>query len=62
MNLACVKDCNCPNTECENFGRCCACVKNHIDRDGLPYCIFPNDEGSKSVENYYKKLKERFEP
>jgi len=29
--------------------------------DSLPFCLFLNNEGDKSVANYYKKLKERFE-
>ena len=55
------KECACPKKECANNGRCCACIANHRAKDGLPYCIFPNSDGSKSVENFYLKLKERFE-
>jgi len=27
----------------------------------LPFCLFLNNGGDKSVSNYYRKLKERFE-
>jgi len=54
-------ECPCPKTECVNHKKCCDCVKAHIDKDGLPFCIFPNVGGSKSNESYYLKLKERFE-
>jgi len=57
----CIKDCNCPNIECENFGRCCACVTNHREKDGLPHCMFPDNDGDKSNASYFQKLKERFE-
>jgi len=55
------EDCLCPKTTCENHGKCCACVLNHRTKDSLTFCMFPDNEGSKSVESYYKKLKERFE-
>jgi len=29
--------------------------------DGLPFCLFEDNDGDKSLENFYKKLKERFE-
>ena len=33
----------------------------HKNSDSLPYCLFLNNEGDKSVKNYYRKLKVRFE-
>ncbi len=30
--------------------------------DSLPFCLFPDNGGDKSIENYYRKLKARFEP
>jgi len=56
------ENCTCPKKECPRNGICSACVKNHRESDSLPFCIFPNNDGNKSVENYYRKLKERFEP
>ena len=54
-----VKACVCPKQTCANHGRCCACVAKHRETDSLPYCLFP--AGDKSVANYYRKLRERFE-
>jgi hypothetical protein len=61
MNCKNITECACPVTTCKNYGKCCACVKKHRETDSLPFCMFPNNNGSKSVENYYRKLKERFE-
>jgi len=54
------KKCNCPKTECPNHKKCCSCVIKHRSSDSLPYCMFPDNDGDKSVEAYYNKLKERF--
>ena len=61
MGCTNVGDCVCPKTSCPNHGKCCDCVVKHKETDSLPFCLFTNNEGDKSVENYYKKLKERFE-
>ena len=32
--------CTCPNINCENHGKCCACVNHHRDGLGnLPRCL-----------------------
>ena len=59
--MACKKDCPCPNTGCKNYGKCCACVENHLNKGGLTHCMFPDADGDKSLKNFYIKLKERFE-
>ena len=46
---------------CPNNGRCCACVIKHKETDSLPFCLFLDNDGDKSLENYFRKLKERFE-
>ena len=46
---------------CPNVKECAACVIKHKKTDSLPYCLFPNNEGDKSLKNYYAKLKQRFE-
>ena len=54
----------CPNVKkcaCPNNGKCCACVIKHKETDSLPYCLFPDNEGDKSLSNFYKMLKTRFE-
>jgi len=64
MNCKCQKVidyCACPNTSCPNYGKCCECVIKHRNTDSLPYCLFIDNDGDKSVYNYYKKLKARFE-
>ncbi len=61
MPCANVKECPCPKKSCPNNGICCKCVIKHKMTDSLPFCLFLNNEGDKSVANYYKKLKERFE-
>jgi len=61
MNCKNVKECACPVTTCPNYGKCCACVVKHKNTDSLPFCLFLDNDGDKSVENYYRKLKERFE-
>ena len=54
-------ECCCPKKECPNNGKCCACIANHRGKDGVPFCIFPNNDGKKDLESFYFKLKERFE-
>ena len=61
MNCVNVKKCACPKTSCANHGKCCDCVTKHRDTDSLPFCLFLDNDGDKSVENYYRKLKEKFE-
>ena len=56
-----VKECTCPVTTCQNYGKCCACVFKHRTTDSLPFCLFPDNDGDKSVDNYYQKLKKRYE-
>ena len=56
-----VKECACPKKSCPNNGKCCACVIKHRDTESLPYCLFLDNEGDKSLKNYYEKLKQRFE-
>ncbi|MDR2888838.1 MAG: hypothetical protein LBV33_03240 [Lachnospiraceae bacterium] len=61
MNCANVKECACPKRSCVNNGKCCACVIKHRESDSLPFCLFPDNEGDKSMKNMYKKLQIRFE-
>ncbi len=61
MNCSNVKNCLCPKTSCANNGKCCDCVIKHKETDSLPYCLFPDNDGDKSVKHYYEKLKGRFD-
>ena len=61
--MACLseKECACPKIACPNHKKCCDCVIKHRETDSLPYCLFLNNDGDKSLKNFYIKLKERFE-
>lgn len=61
MSCKDVNVCVCPKKTCENNGKCRACVKKHRETDSLPYCLFQDNDGDKSIKKYYEKLKERFE-
>jgi len=61
MNCKDVMECPCPRTACQNYKKCCACVLKHKETDSMPFCLFQNNDGDKSMENLYRKLKERFE-
>jgi hypothetical protein len=54
-------NCPCPKSECENHCTCYDCVMKHKNTDSLPYCLFKDNGGDKSLENFYRKLKLRFE-
>ena len=54
------KSCPCTKTSCPNHGRCCACVNKHIATDSLPFCVFPDNDGDKSLKNFYLKLDKKF--
>ena len=61
MKCDTAKECACPKTTCQNHKKCCTCVIKHRDTDSLPYCLFIDNEGDKSLKNLYHKLKKRFE-
>lgn len=61
MNCLNSNKCACPKKTCVNYGRCCKCIIKHKETDSLPYCLFLDNEGDKSIANYYKKLKQKFE-
>ena len=53
--------CDCPKKNCPNNGICCKCILKHKNTESLPYCLFLDNEGDKSIKNYYIKLKQKFE-
>ncbi len=53
-------NCPCPKASCPNHGDCRKCVVKHKLTDSLPYCLFPDNGGDKSLRNFYEKLKRRF--
>ncbi|WP_432661829.1 hypothetical protein R9X47_14785 [Wukongibacter baidiensis] len=37
---SCNKDkCPCPYDNCENHGKCCACINSHREKGSLVYCM-----------------------
>lgn len=60
MNCENSNACICPKETCPRHKKCCECVVNHRESDSLPFCLFPDNDGDKSLESYYRKLKERF--
>ena len=54
------KPCACPKSTCANHKKCCECIKNHRETDSLPFCMFPENGGDKSNENFYRFLDKRF--
>jgi hypothetical protein len=61
MSCTKTKECVCPKTDCPRHKNCCACIVNHRETDSVPFCMFPDNEGDKSMEGLYRKLKARFE-
>jgi hypothetical protein len=61
LNCHNTKDCACPKKTCANNGKCCVCIVKHKETDSLPYCLFLDNGGDKSLRNYYYKLKKRFD-
>ncbi|EYE88558.1 hypothetical protein Q428_07275 [Fervidicella metallireducens AeB] len=35
----CNEKCTCPKIECENHGKCCACINYHRECQTLVYCM-----------------------
>lgn len=48
----------CPKTTCKNNGNCKDCIMKHKATDSLPYCLFPDNDGDKSLKHFYEKLGE----
>ena len=61
MSCENVIECACPKTTCENHKKCCACVIKHRETDSVPFCLFLDNDGDKSMKNLFCKLKKRFE-
>jgi len=60
--MTCAKEhCNCPALNCKFHGDCYPCIMKHKSKDALPFCLFEDSNGDKSLEHFYHKLKERFE-
>ena len=47
---------SCPCTySCSRKGKCCECIRHHIENNELPACFFPKD-----VEKTYDRSIEKF--
>ncbi len=53
--------CTCPKQQCPLHGNCKACIIKHKNANQLSHCLFPNNNGDKSLENFYYSLKEIYE-
>lgn len=51
-----LKHCNC-SYQCAKKGKCCICLRNHLDKGQLPACCFP-DEVEKTYDRSFKKFAE----
>ncbi len=55
------KVCPCTKISCPLHGNCMACIAKHKLKDQMPHCIFPDNNGDRSLKNFYEALKQRFE-
>ncbi|MCW8965700.1 MAG: DUF6485 family protein [Candidatus Pacearchaeota archaeon] len=49
------KHCNCSYEGCSKKGKCCVCLRSHLEDRELPACCFPKD-----VEMTYDRSFEKF--
>jgi len=35
------KSCGCTYVTCDKRGKCCECIRYHLERNELPGCVFP---------------------
>lgn len=47
--------CNCSYGSCSRKGKCCECLRYHLDAGQMPACFFPDD-----VERTYDRSIETF--
>jgi len=50
-----LKDCVCTYVSCEKRGKCCECIRYHMERNELPGCLFPPE-----IEETYDRSIRRF--
>jgi hypothetical protein len=50
-----LKDCGCTYTTCERRGKCCECIRHHVERNEFPGCLFPPE-----IERTYDRSIEKF--
>ncbi len=49
--------CSCVKKDCPLHGNCKACIAKHNKVKQIPHCIFPNNNGDRSIKNFYNYLK-----
>lgn len=47
--------CNCSYEPCSRKGKCCECIRYHLNSRELPACVFPD-----SVEKTFNRSFEKF--
>lgn len=50
-----LKNCPCTYPNCSRKGRCCDCLRHHLENNELPACCFPAE-----AEKTYDRSFERF--
>lgn len=45
------RPCACRNVGCKNHGKCCACVENHRNKGGLPFCLYTQEQIEEMEKN-----------
>ncbi len=50
-----LKNCPCTYPGCDRKGKCCDCLKYHLNRNELPACCFPAE-----IEKSYDRSFEKF--
>jgi hypothetical protein len=49
------EDCGCTYVPCERKGKCCECIRYHLERGELPGCVFPPE-----IEKTYDRSFQKF--
>ncbi len=53
--------CPCHKKECLFYGNCKGCIAKHKKANQIPHCLFPDNNGDRSLENFYRSLKAIYE-
>ncbi len=52
--------CPCTKKDCALRTNCKLCVAKHNMAKQIPHCLFPNNDGNRSLENFYFSLKQLY--
>lgn len=59
MGLTNINECPCPDKNCKYYSNCQACALHHKKNNTLPHCLFIDNDGDPSLENFYKNVSNR---